>query len=43
MARGLAAPSCSHVKDAPVLKRKLDTTKIYASQFVRESKLRFYI
>lgn len=30
---------CSHIKDSPVLKRRLEATKIYASQFVRESNL----
>ena len=38
----IVAPSCSHIRYSPVLKRRLDATKIYASQFVRESKPRFY-
>ena len=38
----IVAPSCSHIKDSPVLKRRLVATKIYASQFVRESKPGFY-
>lgn len=39
----LATPSCSYIKDSPVLKRRLDAAKIYISQFFREDKLGFYI
>ena len=35
--------SSSHIKDSPVLKRRLEATEIYASQFVRESKPGSYI